>query len=125
MTPLAQLAVAVGLAFAPPDSTAIRPTGATDSSNQMARPVDPWFAADKVKHFALAGFAESIGFAAAREVGADRRAALSAGLAIGLGVSVAKELADRRRGGRASARDLVWDLAGMAAYAALLARTAR
>jgi hypothetical protein len=40
-------------------------------------------------------------------------------------VSVGKELRDRRRGGRASGRDLVWDAAGAALWGALLARSGR
>jgi hypothetical protein len=38
---------------------------------------------------------------------------------------VAKEVHDRRAGGRFSVRDLAWDAAGIAAASAMLSHTAR
>lgn len=86
---------------------------------------DRWLGADKLRHLALAGLAESVAFGGARVAGAGRRGALVVGIGVGAAVSVGKELVDRRRGGRASVRDLVWDAAGLALYGAALARTAR
>lgn len=129
MTTAWGLAAALALAAARPDS--LRPPPPVDSAAVAARggagagAADPWIGTDKVKHFVLAGFAESVAFAAARTAGAARRPALAVGAAVGLAVSVGKELADRGGRGQPSVRDLAWDAAGIAAYAVLLARTPR
>jgi uncharacterized protein YfiM (DUF2279 family) len=122
---IALAAAALALA-APPDSTPPR-HGTVEPRVASAPdlPADRWLGADKLKHLVLAGFAESTAFAVARVGGMERRAALVTALTAAGGISIGKELVDRRRGGRASVRDLVWDAVGLVAYGAVLARTAR
>ena len=97
-------------------------------STRAVRPVlppDRWLGADKAKHFFMAGFTAAAGFSAARLAGLDRRPALGMAAGLAATTSMGKEVRDRRVTGRFSARDLVADALGAAAYAALLARTAR
>jgi len=102
------------------------PRAAVDSAPPPARSAaDPWLGADKAKHFLLSGFMYAVGFAAARTAGAERRAALVAAGGPVIVLSVGKEIHDRRAGRRFSARDLVADALGAAAYAAILARSTR
>src|ERR1051325_6065361 len=84
---------------------------------------DRWFAADKAKHFFLAAFVQSASYSTLRSVGAGNSLALVGASFATAGVSVAKELDDRRRGSIVSSKDLVWDVAGMAAASVLLRRT--
>jgi uncharacterized protein YfiM (DUF2279 family) len=117
---LAQLAVAAGVAATP----VARPAR-TAADSAPPPPADRWLGADKARHFFLAGFAESAAFAAARAAGAGRRPALAVSALAAGGISIGKELVDRAGRGQASVRDLFWDVAGIAAYGALLARTTR
>lgn len=89
------------------------------------RPRDPWFGRDKVKHFLVSAFAQSVGFAGLQAAGADRSSALAGATLLTATVAIGKEVADRRGGGAFSGRDLVWDAAGAAAATAMLRRTAR
>lgn len=85
---------------------------------------DRWLGADKVKHFALSFFVQSVGYSVARATGAGHGSSLvvaSAGTAV---VGVGKEWVDRRAT-VFSARDLAWDAAGAGAATLLLRRTAR
>jgi uncharacterized protein YfiM (DUF2279 family) len=84
---------------------------------------DRWFSADKAKHFFLASFVQSAAFGTLNASGLDRRTSFIGASAVSIGVSLGKEIADRRRGGRFSARDLVWDAAGIAAASVILRRT--
>ena len=86
---------------------------------------DRWFAADKAKHFFLAAFIQSATYSTLRTAGAHRDAARVGASVVSLGVSVGKELADRRGGGVASGKDLTWDVAGIAGASLLLTRTGR
>ena len=81
---------------------------------------DPWFGADKVKHFLMSAFVHSVAYSGARSVGLERGAAQVAAGGAAMAVGVWKEVRDRRDGGRFSTRDLAWDAAGSLAAAALL-----
>jgi len=90
----------------------------------QAPPADRWFSTDKVKHFFMAAFAQSVGYSALRATSLGHRSSLigaSAGTAV---LSVGKELADRRGTGF-STRDLVWDVAGAGTSTLLLDRIER
>ena len=91
----------------------------------LGPPADGWFGRDKVKHFLMSAFAQSATFATLQAAGADRGAALAGASAATATLGVAKELADRRRGGPFSVRDLTWDAAGAGAASLLLVRTQR
>jgi uncharacterized protein YfiM (DUF2279 family) len=86
---------------------------------------DSWFAADKVKHFFMGAFVQSVGYSAARTAGARHSTALVAASGVTAGVSLGKELWDAHVGGTASARDLVWDVAGAGGATLLLTRSVR
>jgi putative lipoprotein len=119
--PLAQLAAAAAIG-----AGGARPAAPAPADSARPRVVaDRWLGMDKPKHFLVAGLVESVAFAAARMAGADRRPALGVGIGVGAAASIGKELVDRTGRGTPSFRDLAWDAAGMAAYGALLARTAR
>ncbi|HXT17949.1 MAG TPA: hypothetical protein VN706_20125 [Gemmatimonadaceae bacterium] len=84
---------------------------------------DRWFSADKAKHFFAAAFVQSVSFSALRAVGASHGASLAGATFLSAGVSVGKELRDRKTGGDPSLKDLAWDAAGIVAASALLGHT--
>jgi len=84
---------------------------------------DRWFSADKAKHFFLAAFVQKLSYGTLRSTGLNRDASLAGATGVSLTLSVGKEVQDRRRGGSISPKDLVWDLAGLAAASVVLRRT--
>lgn len=86
---------------------------------------DPWFSADKVKHFFGAAFVQSMSYGTLRATGASHGASLTGATAATALVSIGKEVHDARGGGDPSARDLAWDAAGAGAASLLLTRTVR
>jgi putative lipoprotein len=84
---------------------------------------DHWFGADKVKHFFLSAFVESVAYSALRTAHVRHDPALIAASTITLGVGVGKELYDHHSYGLFSVKDLTWDVAGNAAAAEVLAHT--
>jgi uncharacterized protein YfiM (DUF2279 family) len=82
-------------------------------------------APDKVKHFFLAAFVESVSYSTVRAAGVQHDRALVAASAVTLSASIGKEVWDSRRGGRFSIGDVVWDVAGGAAAAAMLEESRR
>ncbi len=91
----------------------------------FAQPSDGWFSRDKLKHFLVSAFAQSVSYATLQAAGADRRAALAGATAVTATLGVTKEMVDRHRGGPFSGRDLVWDAAGAGAATLLLLHTER
>jgi putative lipoprotein len=89
------------------------------------QPGDGWIGRDKVKHFLLSAFVQSVAYSSLQAAGVERGPALAGASAMTLSVGVAKEVVDRRRGGAFSGRDLAWDAAGAGAATLLLVRTAR
>lgn len=84
---------------------------------------DSWFGGDKVQHFLLAGFVQSMSYSAVRYTGASYRASLAVASGVTAGISIGKEVRDAKVGGVASARDLVWDAAGGLGASVLLHKT--
>lgn len=85
---------------------------------------DAWIAEDKMKHFFASFAVTALAAASARSAGMEPRASLVAGVAVGAGAGIWKEVRDARIPGHsASARDLVWDFAGVGAAAAMVAQT--
>jgi uncharacterized protein YfiM (DUF2279 family) len=82
-------------------------------------------APDKVKHFFLSAFVQSASYSALRLSGIEHDGALVTASAATLAVGIGKEVHDARSGGRFSAGDLVWDLLGAGAAAAVLERSHR
>ena len=91
----------------------------------QGRPADHWFSSDKIKHFFMAAFVQSVGYSALRATQLGHRSSLVGASAGSVVVSVGKELSDARRTGLFSTRDLVWDVAGIGASTLLLEHTAR
>jgi putative lipoprotein len=85
-------------------------------------PPDRWFAPDKLKHFFMAAFVQSVSFSALRTLHVDHDAALVGASAVTLSLGVGKELYDHRVKGEFSVRDLTWDAAGAGAASLLLSR---
>lgn len=92
---------------------------------QAQPPADRWFSSDKIKHFFLAAFVQSVSYSALRATQLGHQSSLVGATAGTAAVSIGKELVDARRTGHFSRRDLVWDAAGMGASTLLLERTAR
>jgi uncharacterized protein YfiM (DUF2279 family) len=84
---------------------------------------DSWFGIDKVKHFFMGAFVQSVGYSAVRATGTTHSASLAAATAVTAGVSVGKELWDAHSGGTPSVRDLTWDAVGAGAATLLLRRS--
>ena len=88
-------------------------------------PRDSWFGADKLKHFFVAAFTQSVTYSALQAARVRHEQALAGAWAVTATVSVAKELYDKRTTGLFSVRDLVWDAAGAGVATALLAHSQR
>jgi putative lipoprotein len=88
------------------------------------RAADPWFGTDKVKHFFLGFFVQSVAYSSLRATKLGHESSLLGSSAVSIGVGLGKELVDARRT-RFSPRDLVWDAAGIVAATFLLERTSR
>jgi putative lipoprotein len=86
---------------------------------------DSWFGVDKVKHFFMGAFVQSVAYSAVRTTGASHSASLVAASGVTAGVSVGKEMWDAHSGGTPSGRDLAWDALGAGAATLLLQRSAR
>lgn len=84
-----------------------------------APPGDGWFGVDKLKHFLVSAFVQSVGYSIASAAGADRVTAHAGAGVVTLGVGIWKEGHDRNATGF-STKDLAWDAAGALAAAALL-----
>jgi uncharacterized protein YfiM (DUF2279 family) len=87
---------------------------------------DSWFGIDKLKHFFMSAFIESVSYSALQAMRANHRAAMGGAIGITLGLGLARELHDQRTPGNIfSIRDLTWDALGTGADAALLSHTIR
>ncbi|MEO6878700.1 MAG: hypothetical protein ABI205_09485, partial [Gemmatimonadaceae bacterium] len=84
---------------------------------------DPWFAADKAKHFFMSAFVQSSSFSLLRDAGLGRHAALVGATAVSAATGIGKELYDKQFGGDPSFKDLTWDGAGIVAMTLVLRRT--
>jgi uncharacterized protein YfiM (DUF2279 family) len=84
---------------------------------------DSWLGVDKVKHFFMGAFVQSVSYSAVRATGASHGASLVTATAVTASVSVGKEWWDAHSGGTPSVRDLTWDAAGAGAATLLLRRS--
>lgn len=90
-----------------------------------ATPHDSWLGADKIKHFFLSAFIESVTYSGLRLARVDRGTALPVAAGVTMSLGVAKEVHDRATEGLFSLGDLTWDAAGTGAAAVMLYRTSR
>ena len=86
---------------------------------------DSWFATDKVKHFFMGAFVQSVTYSAFRATGARHNSSLLVATGVTAAVSVGKELWDAHTGGTASMRDLTWDAAGAGMATVVLEHSVR
>jgi hypothetical protein len=80
---------------------------------------------DKLKHFLLSGFVESVAFAGLQAAGAGRDASLAGAGGVTVVVALGREVHDRRATGLFSLGDLMWDALGAGAAMLLLTRIGR
>ena len=74
--------------------------------------VDPWFAADKAKHFTSSAFTCMAAYGVARSAGASHAVSLPVGWVATAGIGIYKEHYDQAHGKYFSLRDLTWDALG-------------
>ncbi|MEJ7810083.1 MAG: hypothetical protein WKG32_06635 [Gemmatimonadaceae bacterium] len=84
---------------------------------------DRWFGMDKVKHFFVSAFIQSVTYSTLRGARASYGVSMAGASLATATFAVGKEVSDLRRRGQFSVRDLAWDAAGAAGASALLART--
>jgi uncharacterized protein YfiM (DUF2279 family) len=87
------------------------------------KPADPAFGVDKVKHFFIVGFVESMSFASLQAAGSSRSTAKTGAIAAATIISLGREIHDRRTKGLFSVRDLVWDAIGASAALIVINKT--
>jgi len=94
---------------------------------QVAPPhQDAWFGIDKIKHFFMSAFIESLTYSALQAARVNHRPALSGAIGVTLAIGVGREIHDKRTPGNIfSVRDLTWDVIGATAGAVMLAHTTR
>lgn len=91
---------------------------------QTAVARDSWFGIDKIKHFFISAFIESVSYSVLQGAHVKRRPALAGAIGVAAAIGVARELHDRRTpGNRFSYKDLTWDALGIGAGAALVTHT--
>ncbi len=87
---------------------------------------DSWFGADKIKHFFMSAFIESVTYSALQAARVNHRPALGSAIGVTMAVGVGREIHDKRTPGKFfSVRDLAWDAVGATAGAVLLSQTRR
>ncbi len=91
---------------------------------QTAVARDSWFGIDKIKHFFMSAFIESVSYSALQAAHVKRRPALAGAIGVTATFGVAREIHDKRRAGnRFSYRDLTWDALGIGTGAVMLTHT--
>jgi uncharacterized protein YfiM (DUF2279 family) len=109
MNPLVGLSLAVNIIFV-----------------QTAVSRDSWFGIDKIKHFFISAFIESVSYSALQAARVDRRPAMAGAIGVSAAFGVARELHDKRTpGNHFSYRDLTWDAVGIGAGAVMLKHTVK
>jgi uncharacterized protein YfiM (DUF2279 family) len=92
--------------------------------NGAPQPADRFFGEDKLKHFVTSFIVTSLAASGARAVGMNAEASMWVGAGAGATAGVLKEISDlNREGSQASLYDIVWDLGGVGAAAAVNARS--
>lgn len=87
--------------------------------------IDGWFGADKLKHFFMSAFIQTMAYSSARAAGASHDGAFVSATAATVGFGVGREIYDGRVKRAFSYKDLVWDGAGLAAGMVLVNNSRR
>ena len=104
----------ISVAFAPPT---------LEAQAKHSRPRDSWFGADKIKHFLMSAFIESVTFSGLQAAGAHRNASFAGAIGATAVFGIGKEIHDKRKGEPFSIPDLTWDAAGGGSAFLMLRRT--
>jgi uncharacterized protein YfiM (DUF2279 family) len=109
MNQIASLCLAVNLVY--PQAVVVR---------------DSWFGVDKIKHFFMSAFIESLTYSALQAARANHRAAMGGAIGVTMAVGVGREIHDSRNPkNHFSLKDLSWDAIGTTAGAVLVSHTIR
>lgn len=104
------------IAFTPPSASA---------QGARAPQHDSWFGSDKIKHFLMSAFIQSLTFGGLQYAGAHRNAAFAGSIGMTAAFGIGKEFHDRRIGEPFSFRDITWDAAGAGVAIVMLRHTQR
>lgn len=86
---------------------------------------DTFFGSDKLKHFLLSAFIESVGISAMQLAGVSRGVSIGIASAVTAATGIGREVHDRRTKGLFSFGDLTWDALGAAAALLLVSHSQR
>jgi len=87
---------------------------------------DAWFGIDKIKHFFMSAFIETLSYSALQAAHVHHRSAMAGAIGITIGLGLGREIHDQRQAGNIfSVRDLTWDFIGAGAGGVLLSHTIR
>ena len=95
----------------------------SDAQSKQSRPRESWFGADKIKHFLMSAFIESVTFSGLQAAGAHRNASFAGAIGATAIFGIGKEIHDKQRGEPFSFRDIAWDAAGGSAAFLMLRHT--
>src|SRR5947207_1434581 len=109
-------ALLTSVAFVPPR---------LEAQAKHSRPRDSWFGADKVKHFLMSAFIESLTFSGFQAAGAHRNASFAGAIGVTTVFGIGKEIHDKQRGEPFSLHDIAWDGAGGGSAFLMLRHTQR
>jgi putative lipoprotein len=87
---------------------------------------DSWFGIDKIKHFFMSAFIESVSYSALQATRVNHRSAMAGAIGVTAAIGVGKEIHDYRNpNNHFSVKDLTWDAIGTGAGAVFLSHTIR
>lgn len=87
---------------------------------------DSWFGIDKIKHFFISAFIESVSYSALQAARVNHRSALAGAIGVTAAFGVGREIHDARNpNNHFSVKDLSWDALGAGAGVVLLSHTIR
>jgi putative lipoprotein len=87
---------------------------------------DSWFGIDKIKHFFMSAFIESVSYSALQAAHANHRSAMAGAIGVTAAFGIGREIHDSRNPKNIfSVKDLSWDAIGAGAGLVLLSHTIR
>ena len=87
---------------------------------------DSWFGVDKIKHFFMSAFIESVSYSALQAARVSHRSAMAGAIGVTAAFGVGREIHDSRNpNNHFSVKDLTWDALGAGAGVVLLSHTIR
>lgn len=86
---------------------------------------ESWLGSDKLKHFFISAFIESVTFSGLQAAGSGRNAAFAGAVGATAAVGIGREIHDRKTKGLFSLGDLAWDAVGAGGAVLVLRKTQR